>query len=534
MSREKIIKEIHWADKIAETLIENNPHKKKFICAAGITPSGKVHIGNFRDIIISELVCRALKDKGYKAELIFSWDDFDRLRKIPQGIPQTFSEYLGMPLSEVPDPYNCHNSWAEHFESEFEEILPELGIEPRFIYQHKMYNENKYYEGIKIALQHRKKIAEILGRFRSQGMTSQEIENYYPLQVYCRICRKSTTTRITYYDGENIIEYDCQCGHHETVDISEENIGKLGWKVDWPMRWWYEGIDFEPGGADHATPGGSFDVAKVIAREIYGINPPLFQPYGFVGIEGASKMSSSKGNVVTPKEILRIYEPELLRWLFAKSKPERPITFFFKSQIIRQYDEFDETVKKFYDGDISQVERREIEFCCVRTNHFPKKDRPSFRQIASFGQVVQGNLEELKKLYRRIGQEFDEELIKTRLEKSQNWIKLYMPELRIKLREKPNIKYFMSLSEEEKEEIRRLVREMDKHWDLEELTWLVYQIPKKPWFSEQEKKKAQRNFFKNVYRMLIDADTGPRLSTFLLALGKENVKYLLDVERVKD
>ena len=81
------------------------------------------------------------------------------------------------------------------------------------------------------------------------------------------------------------------------------------------------------------------------------------------------------------------------------------------------------------------------------------------------------------------------------------------------------------------EEIRRLISEMDKYWTLEKLTWLVYEIPKKPWFSEQEKKKAQRNFFKNVYRMLIGADTGPRLPTFLLALGKEKVKYLLDVEK---
>jgi len=527
----KMVKEIHWADRIAEKLIKKNPHKKKFICAAGITPSGKVHIGNFRDIITSELVCRSLKDKGYEAELIFLWDDFDRLRKIPQGVPQTFSKYLGMPLSEIPDPYSCHESWAKHFESEFEEVMPELGIKVRFIYQHQMYGENKYYEGIKIALQNRREIAKILGRFRTQGISEQEIESYSPLQVYCRKCRRSTTTRIINYDGKNKIEYKCKCGYHEIVDISKENIGKLSWKIDWPMRWRYEKVDFEPGGADHATPGGSFDVAKIIAKEIYGIEPPLFQGYGFVGIEGIAKMSSSKGNVVTPKEILRIYEPELLRWVFARSRPEKFITLSFKSQIVRQYDEFDKAIKEFYEGRLSQVEKRAIEFSCITPKDFPKKNRPSFRQIASFGQVVQGNLEELKKLYKRLGLEYDDELLKIRLEKSQNWVELYMPELRIKLREKPNMEYFRNLSEEEKEEIRKLLKEMDKYWTLEKLTWLVYEIPKKPWFSEQEKKKAQRNFFKNVYRMLIGADTGPRLPTFLLALGKEKVKYLLDVEK---
>jgi len=528
---EKMIKEIHWAYKIAEKLIENNPDKRKFVCAAGITPSGKVHIGNFRDIIISELVYRALKDKGYEAELIFSWDDFDRLRKVPQGVPQTFLKYLGMPLSEIPDSYGCHESWAKHFESEFEELMPELGIKARFIYQSQMYNENKYYEGIKIALQNRKEIAEILGKFRTQGMSEQEIESYFPLQVYCRKCRKSTTTRIINYDEKNKIEYKCKCGHHEIVDISKENIGKLSWKIDWPMRWWYEKVDFEPGGADHATSGGSFDVAKTIAKEIYGIEPPLFQGYGFVGIEGIAKMSSSKGDVITPRQILRIYEPELLRWIFVRSSPEKFITLFFKSQIVRQYDEFDNAIRKFYEGELSRVEKREIELSCIFPKHFPKKDRSPFRQIASFGQVVQGNLEELKKLYKRIGLEYDDKLIKTRLEKSQNWIELYMPELRIKLKEKPNIEYFRNLSEEEKEEIRKLIKEMDKYWTLEKLTWLVYEIPKKPWFSEQKKKRAQRNFFKNVYRMLIDADTGPRLPTFLLALGEEKVKYLLEIKK---
>jgi len=62
---------------------------------------------------------------------------------------------------------------------------------------------------------------------------------------------------------------------------------------------------------------------------------------------------------------------------------------------------------------------------------------------------------------------------------------------------------------------------------LEKLTSFVYSIPKKPELTENEKKIEQRNFFKNVYQMLIDADTGPRLPTFLLALGKEKVKKLL-------
>ena len=153
----------------------------------------------------------------------------------------------------------------------------------------------------------------------------------------------------------------------------------------------------------------------------------------------------------------------------------------------------------------------------------------SFRRLASFGQITQGNFEELKKIYKRFGEIYDEKLLKVRLEKSQNWINKFMPELKIKLRETSNKDYYNSLTREEKEQIDKLVKELNSHWSLDKLTQLVYKIPKKPNFSDEEKKKAQRNFFKNVYQMLIDADTGPRLPTFLIALGKKKVKDLLNV-----
>ena len=70
---------MHWADRIAKELIEKNPDKEEYVCAAGISPSGSVHIGNFRDIATSLYVVKALERQGKKARLLFSWDEFDRL-----------------------------------------------------------------------------------------------------------------------------------------------------------------------------------------------------------------------------------------------------------------------------------------------------------------------------------------------------------------------------------------------------------------------------------------------------------------------
>jgi len=519
--------EDHWADVIASELIKNNQNKYKFILASGITPSGKVHIGNFRDIITSDLVCRALKDRGYEAQMIFSWDDYDRLRKIPPNVPSSFSAHLGMPISEVPDPYGCHESYARHFATELEEVIHQFGVDLRFIRQSKMYKANKYYLRIKKALQSRKEIAKILGEFRTQGISDEELKNYSPLQIYCRKCNRSTEIEMKDYDEEDLVTYSCKCGHTETADISKENIGKLSWKIDWPMRWGFESVDFEPGGSDHSTPGGSFDTAKKIAQMVLGVKPPYFQGYAFVGIQGASKMSSSKGTGFTPKDLLKIYEPELLRWIFSRARPEKALTLFFDSDLIRQYEEFDSKISEYYAGKLSPTERREIELCAIKPGKIPQKRDVSFRQVASFGQTVQGNFEELKKMYERIGESPDEETLKRRLEKSSNWINEFMPELKVELRKTPNRVYYANLTDEERKSINRLSTEMGNNWDLEKLTRLVYDIPKKPEFSDAEKRIAQRSFFKNVYRMLIDQDTGPRLPTFLIALGKEKSKHLI-------
>ena len=51
---------MHWSEKIARRLIERNPEKSEYVCAAGISPSGSIHIGNFRDIATSFFVCRRI------------------------------------------------------------------------------------------------------------------------------------------------------------------------------------------------------------------------------------------------------------------------------------------------------------------------------------------------------------------------------------------------------------------------------------------------------------------------------------------
>ena len=98
---------MHWAYEVAHELIRKNPNKETFVCAAGISPSGSVHIGNFREIVTTYFVVRALQDLGKKTRFIFSWDDYDRFRKVPKNIDPSFAKYIGMPYCDIPDPYGC-------------------------------------------------------------------------------------------------------------------------------------------------------------------------------------------------------------------------------------------------------------------------------------------------------------------------------------------------------------------------------------------------------------------------------------------
>ena len=66
---------VHWADIYADKIIREKGQKDLYTCASGITPSGTVHIGNFREIISVDLVVKALRQKGQKVRFIYSWDD---------------------------------------------------------------------------------------------------------------------------------------------------------------------------------------------------------------------------------------------------------------------------------------------------------------------------------------------------------------------------------------------------------------------------------------------------------------------------
>ena len=529
---------MYWADKLADEVIRRKPDKEEYVCAAGISPSGSVHIGNFRDIATSYFVYRALLKKGKKARLVFSWDEFDRLRKVPKNVSDhlgnnSFEQYIGYPYVDIPDPFGKDESYAAHFEKEFMESVKRFGIEMDYRYQAKEYRSGRYAEHVIFALKNRKKIFDILDKHRTQDATEEERENYYPVSIFCPHCHKDSTKIVSLSDDCTKAHYTCECGHEGDFDFTKDFNCKLQWKVDWPMRWMAEGVDFEPGGKDHASKNGSYDTAKDISREVFGYEPPLFQGYEFIGIKGnvnVGKMSGSSGLNMTPDFLLKLYPPELILWLYAKTEPLKAFDFCLSDEILRQYFEFGKMLTSYMNGTADENTKRVMENSLIEGRKFVPVP---MSQLVDLGSVVDFNPEMMEKLFEKIGTPYKIEDFKELFERAKFWLRTCSPESEYVILEKRNWPYWRTMNDKERECVRLLKEYIEKGgYTLDSLQSELYAIPKQVFPDIAEDKNAlkavQSKFFKDVYNLTLARDKGPRLYLYLYAVEPSRYLKLLD------
>ncbi|MFD5472075.1 lysine--tRNA ligase [Streptomyces sp. NPDC127105] len=575
-----------WVSRFADDVIEESERRapgKPVVVASGLSPSGPIHLGNLREVMTPHLVADEIRRRGHEVRHLISWDDYDRYRKVPAGVAgvdESWAEHIGKPLTSVPAPKGSeHANWAEHFKAAMVTSLAELGVEFDGISQTEQYTSGVYREQILHAMRHRGDIDAILAQYRTKPKAAKkqqkpvdeaELEaeegsgaaseddgssgsaGYFPYKPYCGNCEKDLTTVTAYDDDSTELTYACTvCGFSETVRLSEFNRGKLVWKVDWPMRWAYEGVIFEPSGVDHSSPGSSFQVGGQIVG-IFGGKQPIGPMYAFVGISGMAKMSSSRGGVPTPADALQIMEPQLLRWLYARRRPNQSFKIAFDQEIQRLYDEWDKLAAKVaggtsqasstggssaLPGDVAAYTR------AVGTAgaELPRTPRPlPYRTLASVADITAGHQDQALRILSELDPanplgSLDE--ARPRFDRAEAWINTHVPaDQRTIVREEPDTDLLKSLDEPSRQSVGLLLDGLGDHWSLDGLTHLVYGVPKvQAGFSADatpkelppEIKTAQRSFFALLYHLLVGRDTGPRLPTLLLAVGQERVRALL-------
>lgn len=565
--------ETDWVSRFADEVIaeaERRAPGKPIVCASGLSPSGPIHLGNLREVMTPHFVADEIRRRGYEVRHLISWDDYDRYRKVPevQGVDKSWNEHIGKPLTSVPAPAgSAYPNWAEHFKAAMSEALADLGVEYDGISQTEQYTAGVYRDQVLHAMKHRGDIDAILGQYRTKKAPAKKSQKpvdeaeleaaegsgaaaeddgsggsagYFPYKPYCGQCEKDLTTVTSYDDETTELAYTCtECGFGETVRLSEFNRGKLVWKVDWPMRWAYEGVIFEPSGVDHSSPGSSFVVGGQIVRQIFDGAQPIGPMYAFVGISGMAKMSSSRGGVPTPGDALKIMEAPLLRWLYARRKPNQSFKIAFDQEIQRLYDEWDKLESKVADGSALPADAAAYSRAArTAAGELPRTPRPlPYRTLASVADITAGHDEQTLRILSELDPDnpvtaLDE--TRPRLDKAEYWINTQVPaEQRTIVRDQPDEELLGTLDEQARGSLRLLLEGLDEHWSLDGLTTLVYGVPKiqaglepdaKP---TPELKVAQRAFFALLYQLLVGRDTGPRLPTLLLAVGADRVRKLL-------
>ncbi len=516
----------HWLDEFVDELLKRGLNH---VVESGTSISGPAHIGNACDVIYAEAVKRLIEERGGKARSIWVADDMDPLDSVPYPIDESFKKYLGMPYISIPDPYGCCRSWAEHFTSDFVEVLEKLGLNPEVKSGAEMYRDGTYLPFIRAALE---KASEIRRVFEEVS-GAKKPKDWLPYMPICERCGRIATTHAYSYDGDRVL-YRCElkvgyaegCGYEGEVDI-KEGRGKLQWRVEWAARWAAFKVTMEPFGKEHAAAGGSYDTSKVIVSEVFSHPPPLPLIYEHVMI-GGRKMSKSKGRVFTPREWLEVAPPETLKFFFFRVHPTRHKDFSAENmpRIVEEYDRAERIyygVEHPQDAKSASTLKRSYELSLIEP---PPPFMPAqlpYDFAATLLQVYPDlTVDKALEIMRRTGHlareptELDVKRVSGRLSQVRAWLSKYAPpSFKVTLLSDPS-SIRGELSEGQRLALKAVAEKMLKRGE-----WTPHELNELFFSTSRGLGVEPAKFFEAAYLALIGKRSGPWLANFVIALGVE-------------
>lgn len=472
------------------------------------TPSGIIHMGGLKGPVIHDVLYKILKEQRKKVKYTFGFDDMDPIDGLPSDLQNTHEKYMGIPICNAPSP-DGKGTFGDYYGKQMRDLFKKLGIEAEIYLASDYYRKGVYNKAIEFVLNNAEKIRKVYSDMYKKPIA----KNWFPLQVICPKCGKLGTTRVISWDGkevsfecrEDLVKWAKGCGYSGKISPYDGNA-KMPFKVEWAAKWWTFGITIEGAGKDHASAGGTYDVARRICKDVFGREPPLPLPYEFFLMNG-KKMSSSKGLGLTGEELLEVLPPQIVRFLMIKASPNQAIEFNPRSRDIipRLYDDYqqaalgDENYRAFK---LSQIEKDE---------DVPKT---RFWYLATSLVQMLNKQNEIKKL----GLEKWEKYAKV-------WVKKYAPddvkfEVQRKIPEKTD-----KLTVKQKKFLNKVSKELSKEWNTEDFQKKLYE-----WAKEIDLSSSEA--FQALYVSLIGKDFGPKIAWLIFENKEFSKKRFKDASSI--
>ena len=502
---------MHWADKIANEIVTSGKFKPYWVDDMK-TPSGYAHIGSVLGPMIHSAVYRALKDVGQDPTITYVINDFDTADEFPSNFKEELKEHAGKVLKMIPSPLPGFENLADLLADDLKKTLTELGFEANFLSSWEMYHQGKFDEVIKLALDNSEKIQDI---YEKVSGSKKKEAGWLPFQVICEKCGKLGTTKVFAWDGEKV-SYKCEenlvtwakgCGHEGKMSPFGGN-GKLPWKVDWAAHWKVIGVTIEGAGKDHASAGGSYDIAMTICREVFNFPEPFRLPYEFI-LVGGHKMSSSKGLGLKAHDLVKILPAEVARFLFINSDINSqsnfdPIGTMAIPDLFDAYDKAREEKSRSYV--LSRIDNVSKEYSTA----------PRFRDVANF--LSQGLSEaEVSEKFKESGKETLDERIKY----AKVWLENYAPEEYHFDMTEEIPEGAKNLSTEQKKYLKEIAKLFDGEVTPDSLQLALYELSKKLGLKPGDA-------FAAIYTAFIGKTHGPRAGLLLTNFGTDKVVERID------
>jgi lysyl-tRNA synthetase class 1 len=309
---------------------------REVLFETGYGPSGLPHIGTFGEVARTSMVrhaFRVLTDDRIKTRLIAFSDDMDGLRKVPDNIPQKemVRAHLGKPLTEIPDPFGTHASFAAHNNARLRSFLDRFDFDYEFMSSTETYRSGRFDETLLLMLARFDEVMAImLPSFRAER--AQSYSPFLPIHPMTRVVMQVPIEDRDAKRG-TIVWRDPASGERFETKVTGGEA-KLQWKPDWAMRWVALGVDYEMSGKDLID---SVKLSAEICRAL-GAEPPEGFSYELFLDEKGRKISKSVGNGLTIEEWLSYGTPESLK-LFMYQSPRAAKRLYF-DVIPRQVDDY--------------------------------------------------------------------------------------------------------------------------------------------------------------------------------------------------